>query len=1328
MAEEQDLDKLIEKRKQLAELLQREGNLSAQRAKAISEQYNTLEEIANITQTVTQNGESFVKELNKAVDAGTGLYDVSVGLVESLKESLGIQTRRNEFDRDLFKINKDITNTLRDQKENLTSESDVSKQIAKNDEKRLAALKISKSLTEGMSEESLKQVQKAQDVYLARQDIEKLIKAELAAVAAGAPYDAAKLERLQASARSLDNSLETQLETLNPMQQQLLFTNMNVAGLEEANAKQKEQLARIQEINKATGLTGAIIGGLSKLPGIGQIFKAQDLEDIKKELLESGQEADKFQIAGKLVSKTFDNLKNTLSDPVFLFTALTGALVRNSKLVNEFQTELGVGYNNALAMRTEIANAADASGDLFINSERLQKSVFALAQNTGVFFDLSSKSAETFTNLTERMGLAANEAGNLTMLLRLQGKDTETTMSNLVGTANAALATSKTTANVKDILGDVAKSSKGLQASFAANPGALAKAAVAARELGATLKDIEATQKSLLSFESSIEAELKAELLTGKQLNLEKARAAALNNDMKTLGEELKKQNVDLASFGKMNVLQQEAMAEAMGMSRDAMAEMLLKQQTQGMAAEEVRAKFGEQAYEQFKAMDASQKMNEAMAKLKDIFANLLTVVTPIIDALAFVLQPIAMIGQGIAKLNEWTKGWASKILGVVVAVKMLSGGFGGLLDKIKGISFGGLRERIVSAFDSKTYTGFFSGIQERFKGLSEPLKGLRDKLMDTFGGAADKAKGIQFDERIGKKGGFRDMVSGRFVSEEAANKAGVFKPGTGPTAAAAAGATDAAGSAGAAATAAPKGAAAGAAGATDAAGSAGATPAPADNGKTLKEKMQNIAEGIKAFADKDVIKGALSMIVAAPGLVALGLASLPLKITEKINGKAIQTGMEGIANGIKAFEGTTKGALALLVATPGLLALGLAAPGLALIGVVGTGIAAGLKGISVGMNALGKNMVGIIKGSIALTTLALPIAAAAAAFQLLEGVDPGAMIAFSVSLGILGTAAAILGSMLPVVAMGALALTTLAIPIAATAAAFSLLKGIDTSMMLGFAAALGVLGLAAAGFGIVAPLIITGSVAIGALGLALLPLAVAMNVAAPAAEQFAHVLSSLGEINVANLFGLAMTLPTLAFGIGALALSIGTAVLAAISLKVLTNALEPLAEMAPKFDITNKSLAGIAGSIALISTSLAGLDVSKLEQIADLGENINITSTAGLDVSKLEQIADLGENINITSTTVTSAAPTPSPQSPGTTSLTEGTTTAANAGGITGEEVRAIVEETVTATINALVPDMVAALKEGQGKIQVTNDNFNNSRQSEGPSRNRNIVNNNFA
>ena len=72
--------------------------------------------------------------------------------------------------------------------------------------------------------------------------------------------------------------------------------------------------------------------------------------------------------------------------------------------------------------------------------------------------------------------------------------------------------------------------------------------------------------------------------------------------------------------------------------------------------------------------------------------------------------------------------------------------------------------------------------------------------------------------------------------------------------------------------------------------------------------------------------------------------------------------------------------------------------------------------------------------------------------------------------------------------------------------------------------------------------------------------------------------------------------------------------------------------------------------------------------------------------------------------------------QSPG------GTTATANAGGITGEEVRTIVEETVTATINALVPEMVSALRDSQTNIRVVSDPFHDSRQSGQPSINRRI------
>ena len=78
---------------------------------------------------------------------------------------------------------------------------------------------------------------------------------------------------------------------------------------------------------------------------------------------------------------------------------------------------------------------------------------------------------------------------------------------------------------------------------------------------------------NLLNFHSSIEAELTAELFIGKQLNLEKARLAALTGDYKTLMEEINKNVGDFGDFTKLNVLQLDALAKSVGMTSDKLSD-----------------------------------------------------------------------------------------------------------------------------------------------------------------------------------------------------------------------------------------------------------------------------------------------------------------------------------------------------------------------------------------------------------------------------------------------------------------------------------------------------------------------------------------------------------------------------------------------------------------------------------------------------------------------------------------------------------------------------------------------------------------------------------
>jgi hypothetical protein len=92
-----------------------------------------------------------------------------------------------------------------------------------------------------------------------------------------------------------------------------------------------------------------------------------------------------------------------------------------------------------------------------------------------------------------------------------------------------------------------------------------------------TIQQAQNASKQLLNFEESISAELEAELLTGKDINLEKARYLALQGDSAGAAQELMRNVGSLADFQKLNVIQQEALAKAVGMTTDELTDSLVK-------------------------------------------------------------------------------------------------------------------------------------------------------------------------------------------------------------------------------------------------------------------------------------------------------------------------------------------------------------------------------------------------------------------------------------------------------------------------------------------------------------------------------------------------------------------------------------------------------------------------------------------------------------------------------------------------------------------------------------------------------------------------------
>jgi hypothetical protein len=109
-------------------------------------------------------------------------------------------------------------------------------------------------------------------------------------------------------------------------------------------------------------------------------------------------------------------------------------------------------------------------------------------------------------------------------------------------------------------------------------------AALAAKKLGLNLSNVVSIADSLLSFEDSIEKQMEASLLLGRDINLDKARELALNNDLKGAMEEVVKQVGTEAEFNELNRVQRRALADSVGVNVEELSRMV-RNQGKGEAA-----------------------------------------------------------------------------------------------------------------------------------------------------------------------------------------------------------------------------------------------------------------------------------------------------------------------------------------------------------------------------------------------------------------------------------------------------------------------------------------------------------------------------------------------------------------------------------------------------------------------------------------------------------------------------------------------------------------------------------------------------------------------
>jgi hypothetical protein len=144
----------------------------------------------------------------------------------------------------------------------------------------------------------------------------------------------------------------------------------------------------------------------------------------------------------------------------------------------------------------------------------------------------------------------------------------------------------------KAIMEDVAGNTE-FFAKFSKDGGAnIFDAAKRAKELGINLSDASSITSSLLEFESSIEKQMEAQVLLGKDINLDRARQLAFSGDQVGMMDEIVRQVGGEAEFNKMNAIQRQALADSVGLTVERMSALVRAEEQNAAAVDQSKNKY----------------------------------------------------------------------------------------------------------------------------------------------------------------------------------------------------------------------------------------------------------------------------------------------------------------------------------------------------------------------------------------------------------------------------------------------------------------------------------------------------------------------------------------------------------------------------------------------------------------------------------------------------------------------------------------------------------------------------------------------------------------
>jgi hypothetical protein len=253
-----------------------------------------------------------------------------------------------------------------------------------------------------------------------------------------------------------------------------------------------------------------------------------------------------------------------------------------------------------------------------------------LTDNFGFGRDESVEMANNIIDTSMALGISNTEGTKLLgTLTQVAGMSFDTAQNFAKQTALLAEAEG---VSPNTVMRDIANSSESIAKFTGMTPEHLMKAAIQATRLGTTLSTIAGSMEGMLEFQSSLNAEIEASVMLGRDVNLQKARELALAGKADEFAVELTKQVGSQAEFEAMNVLQRKSLATALGISVEQMSKMVNNQEKVRTLGEAIAAQPG---LEKMIGENALDNISKIINNLKTVGAELIISIGPMVGQIA---------------------------------------------------------------------------------------------------------------------------------------------------------------------------------------------------------------------------------------------------------------------------------------------------------------------------------------------------------------------------------------------------------------------------------------------------------------------------------------------------------------------------------------------------------------------------------------------------------------------------------------------------------------------------------------------------------------------